>query len=248
MAESTASEPSQVKKTRASSTGARSASRSASCVGRLVGERVEACCRPASAAHLGGDGVGDLVSAVADVHVPEAGHGVDVLLARRRRRRSAPSPRTIVMKSLAGRAGVGVQEPGNGHAAIHHDPEPAPVRHRWAGAQSRRRRTRPAWARRARPPPRPRPPCGRGPAASGPLERGGDVVGAGRRRVGRARHDQDVLARGASARGPVAGLAQRAPPHLLVQLGQLAADGDGRSAPSTPARSASVRARRWGAS
>ena len=77
---SMASEPDEVKKTRALGVGADLAQLLRQRLRRLVGERVERRVG-AERAHLRGDGVGHLRATVADRVVPQAGHAIDELAA-----------------------------------------------------------------------------------------------------------------------------------------------------------------------
>ena len=137
--------------------------------------------------HLAGDGVDDLGSAVPDVHVPEAGHAVDVLVAVVvvDQRALAAHDRDEV---VPGRAGVGVQEAVDGHGAI----RPGVVR--GSPGPAAPRRTRRAWARRGRRPPRPRPSCGRGRPARLRRTASSTSAAVAAAAPGAPRHHQHVLA------------------------------------------------------
>ena len=234
MAESTASEPELVKKTRVSGRGDHVASRSRQLVGRRVRERVEARVG-LERADLGGDGVGHLSPAMADVRSTRGWPCRRRRPARQRRTRAAPDPRTIEMKSsLAGRA-KGCR---NGLVAM------GPLQQ----AASCRRQARQTWAVGVL--------QGQGgvvdrslggaqglghlgdgglpvhPVGEASFQGGGDVAGrgpAGRRRTG---DDDHVLASGRLGLDPFDRLAERAPPHLLVQLRELPGEDDGPVRPA----------------
>ncbi len=94
MAASIASEPLQVKKTRARGHGGALCDRRGQCLGRLVGEYLEEVER-LEQLHLGDHRVADLPAAVADLAVPQRGHSIEVATAVLVHT-TAPSPRTIV--------------------------------------------------------------------------------------------------------------------------------------------------------
>ena len=103
-----ASDPDEVKNTRALGVGAIWRSSSAKRLGRLVGERVERRVG-AERADLGRDGVGHLGAAVTDRVVPQAGHAIDqlaaVLVPHQR-----PFPALDADEALSRGLGVGVEE------------------------------------------------------------------------------------------------------------------------------------------
>ena len=108
--ESTASLPEQHRNTRLSGIGPMPVSRSASAVGGLVGERIEARVR-GERAQLLGDGVGDLGATVTDLAVPQAGHPVDELVPVGVPQQGA-LPTHDADELAAGRLGVRVEEGG----------------------------------------------------------------------------------------------------------------------------------------
>ena len=115
IAESIASEPEPEKNTRASGVGVSGTIRSASCsAGAFVnGSKHE---YDSIVRICVGDRVGDLRPAVADVAVPQAGHGVDQLVAV-----AVPQQRALAAgdgdEPLAGGLGERMQE-GVGHPSI----------------------------------------------------------------------------------------------------------------------------------